>query len=70
MADSGLVQQLGVGAAKLTPPAIVTLYAALSQGLPLVVSFLTLVYLAYQIGHGVWAWRNQIQDRREARRLK
>lgn len=60
-----ITHQLGVATAKLAPPAVVTLYAALEHGLPLVISFLTLVYLAYQIAHGFWTWRNEWLRKRE-----
>lgn len=65
MADPTLATQLGAAAVKSAPPVLVTLYAAVSKGLPLVISFLTLVYLAYQISHGLWTWRNEWLRKRD-----
>lgn len=62
---SELPQQIAVGAVKLTPPAAVSAYAALSNGLPFVISLLTLAYLAFQIAHGLWTWRNEWVRKRE-----
>lgn len=68
MADGNLISQLGTDAAKLAPPAVVSAYAMVSQGLPVIVGFLTLIYLAVQIGHLLWVWAGEMQAKRAARR--
>lgn len=69
VAAPDLIQQMGVSAAKLAPPAVVTAYAMVSKGLPFVISFLTLVYLSIQIAHLCWTWIGEWQRKREIRRV-
>lgn len=47
------------------PPVGVTTYALLTKGLPLIISLLTLIYLALRIAKFVWDW----DVAREARML-
>lgn len=68
MADANLVSQATLSAAKVAPPMVVTLYAAVSKGLPFVISILTLAYLSFQIAHLLWVWMGEWQARREARK--
>lgn len=68
MTEPSLISQAAAAAAKVSPPMVVTVYALLSKGLPVVVGFLTLAYLSVQISHLLWVWRGEWLARRAARR--
>lgn len=68
-ATPDIVHQVGVSAAKVAPPIVVTIYSLVSKGLPFVISVLTLAYLSFQIAHLLWSWRNEWVRKREIAEL-
>lgn len=68
MSEPSFAEQVSSQAVKIAPPAVVSLYAAVSKGLPFVISFLTLVYLSIQIAHLLWKWGTEIQRKRDVDR--
>lgn len=58
--------EIGVEAAKATPPALVVASnKLLGLDLPTIVALATLLYLVIQIAYLLWKWRNEAGDRRK-----
>lgn len=58
--------EIGVEAAKATPPAVVVASnKLLGLDLPTIVALATLLYLVIQIAYLIWKWRNEAGDRRK-----
>jgi hypothetical protein len=66
--SNDLISHAGREAAKAVPPVVVSAIGLIANGLPFVISLLTLIYLAVQIGHLLWVWAGEIRARRAARR--
>lgn len=54
-----MVREMGVAAMKASPPAMVSVYAAVSSGLPTLVALATLVYVIVQTAHLCWKWARE-----------
>lgn len=59
MAETDLVREMSVAAMKASPPAVISLYAVVSSGLPTLVAFATLVYIIVQTAHLLWKWARE-----------
>jgi hypothetical protein len=62
MSDN-LIRDMGVEAGKAAPPVVVSAYAAMTTGLPVIIGVLTVIYIVLQASFLVWkfwcAWRDR-----------
>lgn len=62
------VKLTGKSAVDVAPPVVMTAYAAVQQGLPLILWLLSLILVALRVAKFVWDWQMAIEDRKAARK--